>query len=457
MKILFHSKSGDSAGLWYRMQQEGAKVSAYIKEGWARRVMSGIVPHVETLEEGLAEKPDVIVFDLNGDGKRADDLRKDGYKVVCGGSLMDKMEMDRAYGVNLAKQYGIKVPATTEFNDVESAIDHVKKTKKAYAIKIDNNQSESSSYVGKDAQDMLDYLEYSKEERTVKKGNKFILQEKVDGSEVSTEVWFSNGVPVLPANSTWETKKLLAGELGVRTGCEVSIVCHYEGHSSRLVDQTVAKLFPLLKYARYTGPLDVNAIVSEKDHEAYFLELTPRLGYSAIYGLLAILGIPLSEFFYRISRGTFAIPFKANWGSSLKIHIPPYPVEIEDKRVAEETYGKSEGVRINGKYGDDFTPIDVQKGTQTDFVCAGTSCIVGECLGRGNSLFDAWKNSQKVFKTVDVPNMGGRYTDGAEDAWKRILKLRNWGFTDIPNPSGKVSAGNQEISLNPLKRLAVPA
>ena len=45
--------------------------------------------------------------------------------------------------------------------------------------------------------------------------------------------------------------------------------------------------------------------------------------------------------------------------------------------------------------------------------------------------------AEKVFKSVEVPNAQGRYTDGIDDAWKRILELRKMGYTDIPSPSGQ--------------------
>jgi hypothetical protein len=75
MKILIHSKEGDSAGLAWQFQKDGADVSFFIKEKWARRQMDGIVPKVETLEEGLKTKPDFILFDLNGDGETADKVK----------------------------------------------------------------------------------------------------------------------------------------------------------------------------------------------------------------------------------------------------------------------------------------------------------------------------------------------------------------------------------------------
>jgi len=435
MRILFFSPYGDSGGLAYQMQREGAQVDLYIDDPFYRKQMVGLVPHVETLEEGLKNKPDFIIFDLNGEGKTADELRAKGYRVVGGSVLADRLENDRAWAGKVAKQYGISTPEQTEFKDIHAALAFVKKTKQPYALKIDNG-SEASSYVAKDFEDMVGYLEQQIEEGGVKNGQTFILQEIIKGPEVSTEIWLSNGVPIYPANSTWETKKLLAGELGVRTGCEVSLVTHYQGDRSELARATVERLLPLLKYAKWTGPIDVNCIVSEKDHKPYFLEFTPRIGYSAIYAFMAILGMPISEFFYRVSRGAFQISFKSLWGAALKLHVPPYPVEIENKTSQKEVYGKAQGTRINGEYGKDFIPIDCQKGKRTELEVAGTTCIVGECLGRGNTLLEAWKGAQKVFKSLETPNKGGRYTDGASDLWNRIWTLRRMGYSDIPNPSG---------------------
>ena len=434
MRILLHSPSGDSGGLAYLMQKDGAQVDMFIKDPAYRRTMEGIVPHVETIEEGLRNKPDFVIFDLNGDGEVADSIRTKGFRVVGGSALADKLEMDRSYGGKVAKQYGLHVPKTTEFKDLNAAIAFVKSGKKAYAIKIDNNKSESSSYVAQSSEEMVDYLSYSKEEGTISPSDTFILQEVIHGAEISTELWFSNGEPIYPGNSTFEVKKFLAGELGQRTGAETSLVFHY-GNGSKIIEKTIRKLFPLMRHSKWTGPVDVNCIVSEDDYEPYFLEWTPRLGYSAIYAFTAILGLPISEFFSKVSRGTFTIPFKHLWGSALKLSIPPYPCEIEGKKATQETYGKTEGIRLKGTF-KDFVPIDVKKGRKTEFEAAGTSCILGECIGRGSSMLEAWRASQKVFKSIEVPNGQGRYTDGSEDAWKRVLKLRKMGYSDIPAPSG---------------------
>jgi phosphoribosylamine--glycine ligase len=440
MRILFYSLWGDGGGIAYQCQREGAQVDLYIKDPFYRKQQIGLIPHVESVEEGLRNKPDFIVFDLNGEGTFADHLRKQGWKVVGGSALADKLEEDRSYGAKVAKQYGIATPEQTEFKNIESALAYVKKTKEPYALKVDNG-TEASSYVAKDFEDMVGYIEQLKEEGGIKAGQTFILQEVISGEEVSTECWFADGVPIPNSiNSTWETKKLHAGELGVRTGCEVSVVTHYRSNRPRLYEETVGKLLPLMKHSKWTGAIDVNAIVSEKDKKPYFLEFTPRIGYSAIYGYMAILGLPISEFLYRVSKGDSVPPCRYTWGTSLKLHVPPYPVEIENEKASQDTYEKAQGTRINGDYSNDFIPIDCQKGKRTDLEVAGTTCIVGECLGRGNDLLSAWRGSQKVFESVEVPNAGGRLTDGISDAWKRISTLRKMGYTDIPSPSAQ-SAG----------------
>src|ERR1700684_4321983 len=105
MRILIHSQAGDIGGIAYQMGKEGAKVDLFIKEKAYRQAMDGLVTKVETIEEGLKNSPDFVIFDLNGDGDLADKIRKDGYKVIGASALADRLEMDRSYGGKVAKQY----------------------------------------------------------------------------------------------------------------------------------------------------------------------------------------------------------------------------------------------------------------------------------------------------------------------------------------------------------------
>jgi phosphoribosylamine-glycine ligase len=453
LKILFLSKESDSSGLWYQCHREGAEVWAYIKEPWARKAMDEIVPKVETISEGLKYKPDVIVVDQNFMGEECEKLRKDGYRVVGGSKLAERLEFDRNYGISVAKQFGLSVPEYQKFSSVDDAIAYVKKQNQAFAIKIDHADSEASSYVAKDATDMVDYLSYAKEKKTIKPSSTFVIQKKIEGTEVSNECFFFDGTPILSSiNTTFESKFFQSEGYGVRTGAEVSLVCHFEGHSD-LYDATIRRLLPLLKHTRWNGPIDSNSIVEKGTKKCQFLEFTPRFGYSAIFAYMAMLGMPISQFFYQISRGVLEIPYKATWATSLKLSIPPYPTSSDDPEVVKKIYSKIEGVKINGEYGKDFIPIDVKKGDRTELMCAGVTGIIGECLGRGNSVLEAWRASQKVSKSVEAPNKQCRYVDGMEGLWKRVMELRNMGF-NIPKPIS-AEGGKELLPLSNLKPSAV--
>lgn len=435
MKILLHSKNGDAGALALRFKKEGHKVSIFTELPFYRNNLRGMVEQIESMTAGVKEKPDLIIFDREGNGDLADRLKKAGQKVCCANATADKMELDRKFGLDLMEKNGIKIPKTQNFNNLESAIDYVKKNPQPYAIKVDGNVGASSSYVSKDDKDMLDYLAYQDECGKIGKGSKFVLQEVVKGVEISTEVWFSEGVPIQPFNSTFETKKFMPGDLGNNTGCETSAVFSYTGQTPKMVQKTIAKIFPFMEKERWSGPLDINCIVSDKDHEPYGLEWTVRLGYSAIYALSASIESGLGEFFYNIASGkTNRIPVKHTWATSLRLSIPPYPYENpEDDEMEQSLYENVKGIRVKAPDSSGWWPLDVEKDEKGRIITSGGSGTVGECTGVGDTLYKAWKGSQKVFDQVEVPGKMGRYVDGSERAFRDASKLKSWGY-EVPKP-----------------------
>src|SRR5437660_2777935 len=254
MKILIHSNNGDFLGIAERMQQEGHRVSVFIKEPSCRAMGDGLVKKVGSLFEGVSDKPDAIIFDMSGEGETADRLRKAGLNVLGSSAFADKMELDRKFGIDLMRKNGIKIPVTQEFKNIDEAITFVKSKPQAYAIKMSGGESVcATSYVSKDEKDLLDYIGWQKERKLIKPGMEFILQEVIHGVEISTEVWFSHGKPLLPYNSTFENKKFLPGDLGPATGCETSAVFSYLSSSPKIIEKTMRKIFPLALQMKYTG------------------------------------------------------------------------------------------------------------------------------------------------------------------------------------------------------------
>lgn len=449
LKILVHSANGDGIALANRFKKEGAQVWVYIEEKGCRRIGDGLVDKVDSVTRGMAEKPDFVLFDMSGSGELADRLRKAGTKVIGSSAMADKMETDRKFGLDLMKNNGIKIPVTAEFKTIEDALFHVKQNPKAYAIKMSGGDSGcASSYVAKDAADMLDYISYQKEQKLIKPGMEFVLQEVVKGVEISTEVWFSQGTPLLPYNGTFEIKKFMPGDLGPNTGCETSVVFPYLSSSPKIIEKTIKKIFPFMAKEKYTGPLDINCIVSEKDWEPYGLEWTPRLGYSAIYALSALMDSNLSEFFYGVAYGkTQRVPAKHSWATSLKVSVPPYPLDGALPEAERQLYDQIEGLRIKSPPTPHFWPVDAQKDSKGRLVVAGVNGIVGECTGSGETLEKAWEGSKKVFEDIEIPNKMGRILDGIESATKRATKLRAMKY-DIPKISKEVSPSPLPMELS---------
>ena len=110
MKFLLVSNHGDFAGGALRLKEEGNDVRLFIQEKDARDTLQGLVAHVDSLPEGLRWSPDVVLFDMVRNGPLADRLRKSGRTVLGASTFQDKIELDREFGMDMAKRQGIWVP-----------------------------------------------------------------------------------------------------------------------------------------------------------------------------------------------------------------------------------------------------------------------------------------------------------------------------------------------------------
>lgn len=433
MRILVVTKSCDSAGIVNRFVEEGHDVRVFHEDSETRESMDGIVKKVPAIKEGLSFNPQLVLFDMVGMGEKADNLRAQGWNVFGASKFADDIELKREKGLEFAKKCGIRVPRSQELNNIDEAIYYVKANPDALVVKVDGNLSAASSFVAKDVSEMVEYLNFLKESGQID-GAKFILQQKLKGIEVSTEVWLSKGRPIRPYNQTFETKKLFPGDLGPATGCMSSAVYPLPGENPKFIEKTLKKAFPALLAASWTGPLDINCIVDEKTHEPYFLEWTSRLGYSAIYALLATFETNLGEFFYGVATGKVShVPMAHTWGTALRVCIPPYPLEIQDEKISKYVYEEIAGQPVKtAKNRNIWLCEEVKKNEKGKYVTAGIDGVVAECTGQGRSLVEAWQASKKAFESIEVPNKFARLTDGINRAYRDAKQLKSWGY-DVPD------------------------
>jgi len=429
MRFLIHSTCGDGLGIANWLQNvEGHEVFFYCNDEHFRDCGQGIVEHVNSLKAGISKAPEAIIFDMAGSGEVADSLKMEGYPVIGAGKFNDLIEYDRSFGMDLCRKVEIAVPEYQVFKRTKlaKAISFLEKSEKTYVLKPDNNLALELTYVAKDAEDMIKYLHWCEDQKLLK--GDFLLQEKVTGVEVSTEVWFSLGKPLEGPNGTIEMKKFLTGNLGPATGCESSVVWPYQSLEAPIVSATIAKLFPILEKLKYTGPLDINSIVTE-DGTVYFLEFTPRFGYSAFYALIPLLKGNLGDFLMELAVGEAKkVEMSQAFGMSLTISIPPYPLDaskVWNHKPFEVTAGK----RVNGLSAEYFFPYDLKR-ENDEYKTAGKLGLIGYLSCHADNLASLNKLMHEKVKELEIPDIQYR-TDGTARVEEDLPKLKTYGY-EIP-------------------------
>jgi phosphoribosylamine--glycine ligase len=427
---LYHSSTADGGAMALRCQEEGNEVKLLIPAPQYKHCLDGLIPKVDSIPEGLRWDPDLIIFDFVESGGTADRLRKAGRKVIGGSVFQDKIELDRSFAMELCKKMGISVPEYKEFkaSQIKEAKEYAK-TQKRMVFKPSGNLDKALSYCAKDQEDMIRFLQWVEDNKAVK--GDFILQVFIKGIEISTEVWFSNGKPVFPANGEMEAKKLMAGDIGPNTGCMGCVTWFYPIAEPRIVQQTLKKLYPPLAAIGYTGPLDINSIVTE-DGEANFLEFTARFGYSSVYSLSSIMNTPLSELLYKCAEGTMKkIDFKSEFGLSCTISIPPYPLDPESPQDIWE-FKETEGHAIKGIPMGHSWLLDAKKDAKGELVTAGANGLVLNVTASGASLLAVKETLYKRVDEIDLADKMYR-NDLMDRPMKQLPKLRAMNY-QVPDP-----------------------
>jgi len=400
MRFRLISKHADGIGLLYRIWQEGHDVSFWVQEKKAKPTYRGILPQVQTYAQDL-KKSDIVFFDMVGLGFLADKLKKSGIAVYGGGGINDKLELDRVFGIQTAEAARIKVPEYKPFSSYEKAVDFVKNSKKIWVFKPLDNKSPMLTYVSEGADDMVGILEHYKPK-------KFILQEKIEGTEISTEAWYVNGELVPNSiNSTIETKRFMDGDKGPNTGCMTSVVWFHKG-KPKIYFQTLAKLEKFLKRKKYSGPLDVNCIVTKEG--PYFLEFTSRFGYNAIYAALSEFG-EFGSFLSKLARGKIPkIKPSRQYCGAVRLSIPPYPNDVD------ATAGRPIGVKSLK----DVFLLDAKYDGK--MVTAGVDGVVCEVTAKADDLNTLEKQLYAKVDRIKIPDKQYR-SDAVKVAQERLGEI----------------------------------
>jgi len=431
MNILFVSSECIAGNLAILLKKEGHNVKLFIKNKDDRRNFDNLVDKVDSWKDELdwVGKDGLIIFDDIGFGKTQDLLRKKGYKVFGGSALGDKLELEREFGQNIFKEYGLNTVELKDFNDIEEAIFYIKNDPKKWVVKCNDHSNKFLTYVGEFdcGKDTVSVLKNYFNNRHINR-ERITLHERIDGVEMGVGRYFNGSDWVGPIEINFEHTRMFPGDVGPITS-EMGTLAWYDGdENNKLFVEVLAKLKPYLQKINFRGDFEVNCIVNEKG--VFPLEVTARMGTPIVHLQTELNISPWGEFLYAVASGEkYDLKYKKGYGVVNLIATPPFPY---GKKHSKETLY---GINI---YFDKLSAVEMKS-----VHLEGVSKRVGKDEGQyfissddgyiayttavADVVAKAREKSLDIIKKIIIPKAFYR-NDIGEDFEEKNSDLKKWGY-----------------------------
>lgn len=423
-KFLILSYVACASDIAWQIQKEGHEVKYYCDSKPDKDIGEGFFPVIEDWKSEI-DWADIVVFDdVFGFGNTASQLRKSGKLVVGGTTYTDQLEMDRSFGQNELKNFGIPILNYQEFTDFDVAIEYVKANPQAYVIKPSGEAQNSKQllFVGQedDGGDIIRTLEAYKKV-WAKKIKVFQLQKRVTGVEVAVGAFFNGKKFITPINVNFEHKKLFPGNVGPPTG-EMGTSMFWSS-PNKLFNSTLRKFEEKLAEEKYVGYIDLNCIVN--GNGIYPLEFTARFGYPTIQIQQEGIMMPTGEFLYALANGDdFELKTKKGFQVGVSLVVAPFP--YDDKKIFD-TYSKDATIFFKKPNQMEGVHIAEVKMVNGEWVLAGYTGYALVVVGTGQTMKQAQQQAYNRVQNILIPNMYYR-TDIGDRWFEDSDKLHNWGY-----------------------------
>ena len=328
MRVLGVGARVDLGGLYLSLLREGHDVRLHATDPSYAGAFTGILNPVPDWRAELdwVGRDGIVLFEKVGQGATQDALRADGYRVVGGSALGDRLEYDRDFGQAILRDAGLNIAQIQPFDSPADAATWLRANPGAYVLKHDNNAR--ATFVG-DHPDGLDVL--FQLGRTPP--GRVMLMEKLEGVEVGTGAYFDGRHFLAPACIDFEHKRFFPGELGEMTG-EMGTLVSYQG-AGRLLETVLRPLEPLLAAAGHVGYVNVNLIANERG--LWPLEFTCRFGNPGYAVLAPLQPDGWGDLLGRIAGGgTNGFATAPGWCVGTCLTIPSFPAETPDADPADD-------------------------------------------------------------------------------------------------------------------------
>ncbi len=420
MRILGVTETCDLGSLYMRLIAEGHDVRVSVSWPLAAETMAGLVPRVDDWRGELgwireAGADGVIVFEAVGFGELQDELRGEGYNVIGGSALGDRLENDRAFAQRVLADMGLQVAGCAEFTDAEAGIADLQARRRRTVFKVSASAGETFVGAFADGSDIAALLAA----REFEEGERFILMDFVEGIETGVGAYFDGDRFLLPACVDWEHKRFFAGDMGELTG-EMGTVATFGG-SARLFEACLKPLEPMLREAGHIGYVNLNTVIDERG--VWPLEFTCRFGYPGFAVLEPLQALGWGELFRRITQRT-SPRFETSPGFSLCVVLstPPFPhsrKEIDAVIGLPILTGDIDPRHLH------WSEVGLRKGR---LVTTGLYGWTGVVTGTGATIEEAKAAAYARAREVHCPNLRYRLDIGDKLAGGQLAQLHAWGW-----------------------------
>ncbi|MGZ5270286.1 MAG: phosphoribosylamine--glycine ligase [Ramlibacter sp.] len=437
MRILGIGECNDLAAMHHGFARRGHAVRVFVEDPACRDVHAGLLDFTDDWERELgwvreAGEDGLVVFESAVKGELQDRLRHEGFQVIGGSALGDRLEADRDFGQQVLREAGLKTAASHRFTDYAAAAQWVRGHRGRYVLKFNGADSpRTRNYVGQmdDGFDLLALLGLYAARQQPGEAVDFVLMDHLEGVEVGVGGYFDGCRFLQPACIDFEHKHFFPGELGELTG-EMGTIVSYRG-SRRLFDAVLAPVAPLLRESGYVGYINVNLIANEDG--LWPLEFTSRFGYPGYAICEALHEEPWEAIFRRmLRRDGDAIATRGGFACGVVLTVPPFPY-----RQGYEELGKGAPVCVR----DDLPAADRAQLSfaevalvQDQLVTSGVTGYVGVATGVAATVAQANAQALRIARSVAVPNLRYRRDIGERVAGGDLARLQRLGWYDRPAP-----------------------
>ncbi|MDB5889206.1 MAG: phosphoribosylglycinamide synthetase [Polaromonas sp.] len=433
MHVLGIGETLDLGAMYAGLQSRGHEVRVFVGDPDSRDVYGGMLHVVDNWQNELAwvrgaGREGIIVFESALRGLQQDALRQQGYQVIGGSALGDRLEADREFGQAMLRAAGLLTARCCRFTGYAAAIDFLRRRGGRYVLKYNGADSpRTRNYVGEleDGSDMVALLNLYDRRKKGDAAPDFVLMEYVQGVEVGVGAYFNGRDFLTPACMDFEHKHFFPGELGELTG-EMGTVVTYE-LSARLFNATLRPLASVLAGSGYCGYINLNLIVNAQG--IWPLEFTSRFGYPG-FVICEALQLACWEDIFRsmLDRSSLHLSVQSGFATGVVLTVPPFPYR---EGYAELSKGEPICFRP-GTSDEDRRAIHFGEVAMAgdQLVTSGVNGYIAVATGVGSTVEEASQRACRIAGQLVVPNLRYRRDIGERVYRHDLAELRRLGWID---------------------------